>query len=98
METNGPRILVVHRDQVVSQALMRSIVCELGTDEIAAMGCENAIGICSYVTEFNPDIIILNASGFEFSSVLQLLSMSSVHARILVCGLRDCGDEVLVVP
>jgi DNA-binding NarL/FixJ family response regulator len=67
----------------------------LNADVIAAVACENADGIPAYVSEFQPDIVVLNASGFDFSSVLKYLRTSPQRTRVLACGLRNCGAEIL---
>ncbi|HBG95492.1 MAG TPA: hypothetical protein DDY14_09265 [Chromatiaceae bacterium] len=92
-----PRILVVHRDRALSQALMCAIKSTLETDEVAAVGCENAAEIAAHDRNFRPDIIILNASGLEFSFIIKYLRNSSQHSRVMVCGLRNCGAEILAV-
>jgi DNA-binding NarL/FixJ family response regulator len=66
----------------------------LETEDVVAAGCEDVAGICVYVRDFQPDIIVLNASGFEFSQVLRYLGTFTTPARVLACGLRNCGADI----
>lgn len=74
---------------------MCSIEKTLETDEVTGVSCESATEICAHVRDFRPDIVILNATGCEFSAILEYLRNSPQHERVMVCGLRNRGAEIL---
>ena len=95
MTAQGSRILVVHRDRAVSQALMNSIENAFGDDDRVAIACGTTDEVCTFAGRYRPDVIVLNASCFEFPSFLTCLRALPQSARILACGLRNCGAEIL---
>lgn len=97
MDWARPRILVVHLDQASSQALMQVIENQLDIEDINAVGCDNSSRISACVHNFRPDIVVLNASGFEFSTILESLHHFSGFTQIMVCGLRNCNAEIVSV-
>lgn len=98
MNADCPRILVVHRDTAVSQALMCALALALEGPEFAAAGCCDAAQICAEVDVFRPGVLILNASGFQLPIVLDCLRLTPRCVRVMVCGLCNRkGDVVAAV-
>lgn len=97
MKGNKRRIAIVHRDQVVCDALKNSISTVFPDSEVSAIGCNSVVCISSKIKNFDPEVLVLNISGFDFSSVLSYLNASPRDLKILVCGLCDCSEDVVAV-
>jgi len=95
MSADCPRILVVHRDTAVSQALMCALAHTLEDLQFGAAGCCDAAAICAEVGSFRPGVLVLSASGFEFPVVLDCLRDTAREVRVMVCGLSDRNTEVV---
>jgi two-component system, NarL family, nitrate/nitrite response regulator NarL len=95
MSADCPKILVVHRDTALSQALMCALSRALEGAHCAAAGCADAAQIYAEVGDFGPDILVLSASGFEFPIVLDCLRVTPRDIRVLVCGLGNRNAEVV---
>jgi len=95
MTADCPKILVVHRDTAVSQALMCALSHALEGVELAAAGCADAASIHAQVGVCRPGVLILSASGYEFPIVLDCLRAMPQATRVMVCGLGNRNGEVV---